>query len=173
MPTCRSDRDLTRPTFPSTYVPARNTIFLVAGARLGRGARRARHRHRRQRARLLRLSRLPAGVHRGVRAARRAGDRGRASRAPGFTVHAPLIALTKAEIVRARRRARPRLRPDAQLLRPGRRRTAVRPLRQLRAARPGLRRGRCRRSAAGAAQQIVVTPCHELRRQPASRAAIP
>ena len=37
-------------------------------ARVGGGARRERHLRRRQRARLLRLSGLPAGVHRGVRA---------------------------------------------------------------------------------------------------------
>ena len=48
----------------------------VAGPGVGGGARRARHRHRRQRRRLLRLSRLPAGVHRGVRADGRARDEG-------------------------------------------------------------------------------------------------
>ena len=41
----------------------------VAGARMGRGAGRPRHRHRRERARLLRLPRLPAGVHRRLRGA--------------------------------------------------------------------------------------------------------
>ena len=90
----------------------------VARARLGRGPRRARHRHRRQRARLLGLSRLPARVHRGVRAAGHAGDReGRAGRALPHP-----RAAADADQGRhhpARPRARPRLRPDAQLLRPG------------------------------------------------------
>ena len=35
------DRDLASPGIPSTYVPARNTMFPVAGARLGRSPRRA------------------------------------------------------------------------------------------------------------------------------------
>ncbi len=46
-------------------------------ARLGRDARRERHLRRRQRARLQRLSRLPAGVHRGVRADGEPGHQGR------------------------------------------------------------------------------------------------
>src|SRR4029079_7354837 len=45
-----------------------------------------------------------------------------------------------------RPRARPRLRADAQLLRPRSGRPTVRPLRQLRAPRPRLRAGRRRRS---------------------------
>ena len=40
----------------------------VLRAGVGRGARRPRHLHRRERARLQRLSRLPSGVHRGLRA---------------------------------------------------------------------------------------------------------
>ena len=58
--------------------------FPVARARLGRGARRPRHRHRRQRARLLRLSRLPAGVHRARSSASPTSRRARASKAAGF-----------------------------------------------------------------------------------------
>ena len=53
---------------PVTYVPARNTVLLASRSRgrvLG-----AKDRRRRQRARRQRLSRLPAGVHRGVRGAR-------------------------------------------------------------------------------------------------------
>ena len=49
----------------------------VAGAGLGRGAGRVRPGHRRERARLLRLSRLPARVHPGVRGAGPPGDEGR------------------------------------------------------------------------------------------------
>ena len=53
---------------PITYVPARNTIFLSFALAWAEVLGRERHLHRRQRARLQRLSRLPARVHRGVRA---------------------------------------------------------------------------------------------------------
>ena len=129
-------------------MPARNTIFLSLALGWAEVLGAARHRHRRQRARLLRLSRLPARVHR----ARSSGSPTLATRAgvegARFRVHTPLIALTKAEIIRRGARAGPRLRPDAQLLRPGARRAAVRPLRQLRAARQRVSRGRRRRPAA-------------------------
>ena len=63
----------------------------LARPRVGRDARRRRHLHRRQRPRLQRLPRLPAGVHRGVRAdgnlATKAGVEGRER----FAIHAPLI----------------------------------------------------------------------------------
>ena len=74
-----------RVDIPSTYVPARNTIFLAMALGWAETARRARPLHRRQRARLLRLSGLPAGVHRRVRIARVGWRRARASRARGFT----------------------------------------------------------------------------------------
>ena len=75
-------RRSTARTFPSTYVPARNTVFLSLALAWAEVARRARHLHRRQRARLLGLSRLPARVHRGVRAHGAAGDQGRRRRGP-------------------------------------------------------------------------------------------
>ena len=56
----------------------------------------------------------------------------------------------------ARPRARPRLRPDPLLLRSAARRRPLRPLRQLRAARQGLRRGRRRRS------RVALTECQHL-----------
>ncbi len=52
-----------------------------------------------------------------ARLATRAGVEGRP-----LTVHTPLIALSKAEIITSRLVARPRLRADPQLLRPGTRR---------------------------------------------------
>ena len=54
------DRDLQAAGIPSTYVPARNTIFLSLALGWAEVARRQRHRDRRQRARLFRLSRLPS-----------------------------------------------------------------------------------------------------------------
>ena len=72
----------------------------VLRAGVGRGARRAGHLHRRERAGLQRLSRLPAGVHRGLSSrwpnlATKAGVEGRQH----LTIHTPLIHLTKAEII--------------------------------------------------------------------------
>ena len=66
-------------------------------ARLRRGDRRARHLHRRQRARLLRLSRLPAR-----RSSRRSRPTARlGTRLADLTIRAPLLHLTKAEIIAA------------------------------------------------------------------------
>ena len=73
-----------RPDIPSTYVPARNTIFLSLALGWAEVARRPRHRHRRQCARLFRLSRLPAGVHRARSSGWRIWRRAPASRARGF-----------------------------------------------------------------------------------------
>ena len=102
---------------PSTYVPARNTIFLSLALGWAEVLGATRSVHRRQRARLLRLSRLPAGVHRRVRAlaalATRAGVEGRALPHPHAAHHA-----VEGGDHPARPRARPRLRADAQLLRP-------------------------------------------------------
>ena len=97
---------------PVTYVPARNTIFLSFALAWAEVLEARRHLHRRQRARLQRLSRLPAGVHRGVRAmanlATRAGVEGRAR----LAIHTPLIDLTKARDHPTRPGARRRLRAD-------------------------------------------------------------
>ena len=75
---------------PSTYVPARNTVFLslaLAWAEvLGGGA----HLHRRKRPGLQRLSRLPAGIHPGLRAPSQVGDQKRGRREMGpQNSHAP------------------------------------------------------------------------------------
>ena len=75
------DRDLDAADIPSTYVPARNTIFLSLALGWAEVHRRPRSRHRRQRARLLRLSGLPARVRPGVRGAGRASRRAPASKA--------------------------------------------------------------------------------------------
>ncbi len=54
------DRDLSATDIPSTYVPARNTIFLSLALGLGGSTRGDRSRHRRQCARLFRVPGLPA-----------------------------------------------------------------------------------------------------------------
>ena len=64
----------------------------------------------------------------------------------GFTVHAPLIDLSKADIVREAARLGLDARPELVLLRSDARPQALRPVRFLPAARQGLRRGRARRS---------------------------
>ncbi len=61
----------------------------VVRPRLGRGARRVRHLHRRQRARLHRLPRLPARVHRGLRDDGRTSPPRPAWRAHALTIHTP------------------------------------------------------------------------------------
>jgi hypothetical protein len=75
-------RDLADERIPATYVPARNTLFLAHALaeceRIGAERmfpRRARHR-------LLGPSRLPSGVHRGVRAPGQPGDEGVGRGAP-------------------------------------------------------------------------------------------
>ena len=65
---------------PITYVPARNTIFLRSRWR-GPSAGSERHFHRRECAGLQRLSGLPAGVHRGLRADGQSRDARPASKA--------------------------------------------------------------------------------------------
>ena len=82
----------------------------VPRARLGRDRRRLGHRHRRQRPRLLGLSRLPAGVHRGVRADGAPGDGGGRGRDAPCGIHAPLQHSSKADIIRRGTGARSRLR---------------------------------------------------------------
>ena len=94
-----SNEDPASPAIPVTYVPGAQHDHAVARARLGRSAGRGGHLLRRQRRRLLGLSRLPAGIHRRVRAlanlATKAGVEG-----AGFRVHAPLMHMSKADIVR-------------------------------------------------------------------------
>ena len=84
---------------PVTYVPARNTMMLalalgwaevLAATDIVIGVNAVDY---------SRLSRLPAGVHRGFEALAASPPR-RASRARPCSIHAPLIALSKAEIIR-------------------------------------------------------------------------
>ena len=102
---------------PSTYVPARNTVFLSLALAWAEVRRRRGAGHRRQRARLLRVPRLPPRIPRGVRAHGHAGHAGRRRRRP-LRIPAPLLHLSKADIIRQGPSARSRLRPDPQLLRP-------------------------------------------------------
>ena len=95
-----------------------------------------------------------------------------ASRARQFRVHAPLIALDKAEDCPARDRARAGLRSDPQLLRPVARRTAVRTLRQLPAAREGLPRGGRRRSVCSCVKIDHKILCEFLEEQPLRRQVV-
>ena len=94
---------------------ARHSDHLRAGAQhhlpfvragLGRGAGSAGHLHRRECARLLRLSGLPPGVHRGLSSAWPTWPPRPASKAArGIAIHTPLIRLIKAEIVKLGARA--------------------------------------------------------------------
>jgi len=84
---------------PVTYVPARNTIFLsIALVTRKRSARSTSH--RRQCRRLQRVPRLPAGVHRSLRADGEPGHRGGGGRTRKFHVRTPLIHMSKAQIIR-------------------------------------------------------------------------
>ena len=140
------DRAIDAAVIPSTYVPARNTVFLslalawaeVLDARdiaIGVNA--------------LDYSGYPdcrpeylEAFERLAALATRAGVEG-----GRFRIHAPLLHMSKAEIIRTRRLTRPRVRAHAQLLRSRPRWRSVRPLRQLRAARKGLCGGGGRRPA--------------------------
>ena len=93
-------------------------------ARPRRGERRARHLHRRQRARLFGLSRLPARVHRRVRAAGQSRDQGgrrgrAASPSTRRSAHDQGRHRARGGAARARRGAQP------QLLRPAARRPRI------------------------------------------------
>ena len=112
----------------------------VARARLGRSARRARHRHRRQRARLLRLSRLPAGVHRARSSAGRVWRRAPASRARASACTRRSSTLSKADIIRRGLELGLDYGLTHSCYDPVARRAALRRVRQLRAARQGLPR---------------------------------
>ena len=102
MSRCRRTATPTRwPRHPGHLRPGAEHDPPRPGARLRRDGRRVRHLHRGQRARLLRLSRLPAGVPRSAfetlaNLATKAGVEG----AGRFRVHSPLLKLTKAEIIR-------------------------------------------------------------------------
>ena len=141
------DRALDARDIPSTYVPARNTVFLSLAMAW---------------AEVLAATTIVIGVNaldysgypdcrpeylesfeRLARLATKAGVEGQSLR-----VLAPLINLSKAQIIRRGMALGVDYAPDPQLLRSHRRRRAVRPLRQLPAARPGVQRGRHRRSGA-------------------------
>ena len=111
------DRPIDPAEIPSTYVPARNTVFLslalgwaeVLDARdivIGVNA--------------LDYSGYPDCRPEFIAAFEHLATLATAKGVGGarFRVHAPLIALTKAQIIARGARARPRLRADAQLLRP-------------------------------------------------------
>ena len=85
---------------PVTYVPARNTIMLSLALAWAEVLKAARDPHRRECRRLFRLSGLPARVRRRVRAARGSWRPRRAWRAAACAIRAPLIDLSKAQIVR-------------------------------------------------------------------------
>ena len=87
--------------------------------------------HRRQRGRLLGLSRLPAGVHRGVRAAGEPGDEGGRRRHDAVSHPHAADYNDQSRDHSPRHGAGRRLWPDAQLLRAERRRHRLRPLRRL------------------------------------------
>ena len=70
---CRRTASVDAVEIPSTYVPARNTVFLSLALAWAEVLGALRHLHRRQRARLLRISGLPARLPRGVRAPGGAG----------------------------------------------------------------------------------------------------
>ncbi len=128
---------------PVTYVPARNTIFLVVRAGVGRGARRRRHLHRRERARLLRAipiaGRSTSRRSSGWRISRRvAASRARIAAAHPRSAHRPHQGADHS----TRHVARRRLRDHAELLRSRSNRRRVRPLRRLPAASEGIRRSR-------------------------------
>ena len=127
---------------------------------MGRGAWRLRHRHRRQRARLLRA--IPtAGPSTCVPSRRWRIWRPRpASKGSRFHIHAPLLAMTKAEIIRRGLELGVDYAPHAQLLRSrfiraGRAATAT-----VACSGPGLRRSRRRRPGAGVEQpdQPTINP---------------
>ena len=128
---------------PVTYVPARNTVFLsfalawaeVLADDIFIGVNALDY---------SRLPRLPARVHRGLRADGQPRHQAR-RRGPPLRIHTPLIDLTKARDHRARARTRRRLRAHPQLLRPVAGRRGLRRVRLLPAAAQGLRRERHQR----------------------------
>ena len=131
---------------PGHLRPGAQHHLPLALPRLGRGGGRARPVHRRQRARLFGLSRLPARIHR-ARSRRWPTSPPRPGVEGGrFTVHTPLIAMTKADIVREAARLGLDAGMSWSCYDPGAGRPPLRPVRFLPAARQGLRRGGPRRS---------------------------
>ena len=90
-----------------------------------------RHLHRRERARLQRLPRLPARVHRRLRAHGQPRDARRRRGRARLTIHTPLIDLTKAEIIALGTRLGVDYALTVELLRPDAGRRGVRPLRRV------------------------------------------
>ena len=131
---CRAvpkDRPLDADDIPSTYVPARNTIFLslaLAWAETLDADATSSSGSTRSTIRAIRTAgpSTSQAFERLASLATRAGVEG-----GRFRIHTPLIELSKAEIIRRGVGLGSRLRPDAQLLRPAARRPAVRSLRQL------------------------------------------
>ncbi len=111
-------KDGVQPGIPITYVPARNLSLSEHRDGLGRSRGCERPVHRSECARLLGLSRLPARVHRRLRAACAAGNQG-GNR--GGANHDPRAAPAHDQGGhRARGKpARPRCGAESQLLRPG------------------------------------------------------
>ncbi len=120
------DRDLDAAGIPVDLRAGAQHDLPLARARLGRGAS-------------ARTTSSSASTRSTIPAIRTAGPsssprssgsptwrRAPASKAARFRVHTPLIALGKADIIRRGARARARLRPDPQLLRPGAGRAPVR-----------------------------------------------
>ena len=140
-----SDAVETAADIPITYVPARNTIFLSFALAFAEVLGCERHLHRRQRARLQRLPGLPPRVHRRVRDDGAPRDEGRRRGTQHLRIHAPLIDMTKAEIIRRGVDLGVDFAHDAQLLRPVRRRRRVRLVRRVPVASARLRRSRHRR----------------------------
>ena len=128
---------------PITYVPARNTLFLAHAVAWGEALSAVRHLHRRQRPRLLGLPGLPARVPRGLREDGEPRHAAPASKARlAFRIHAPLLRMTKAEIVKRAPRLGLDFGSTTSCYDPGARWRALRRLRLLPSAREGLSRKR-------------------------------
>ena len=130
---------------PVTYVPARNTLFLAHALAFGEaiGARDSSSAPT-----LSTTPATPTAVPSSWKPSSgwRTSGRRRASRGARFRVRAPLLALSKAQIVKLRGGARPRFLADDLVLRPCGRWPALRRLRLLSAERKGLPGGGDRRS---------------------------
>ena len=92
--------DVSDAGIPITYVPARNTIFLSFALAWAETLGSSRYLHRGERARLQRLSRLPPGIHRGLRADGESRDKGGSRRRAEAHDSYAADPMTKAEIIR-------------------------------------------------------------------------